>query len=79
MTQSRKLKVHRVDSQTISYHVRFSTDTVRNSRIFFLLLFFGFFSFSLFFSTFFCFLFACVCFKKKSIYSDTHSTMRAGK
>ena len=79
MTQSRKLKVHRVDSQTISFHVRFSTDTVRNSIIFFLLLFFGLFSFSLFFSTFFCFLFLCMCFKTKSIYSHKHLTLRAGK
>ena len=79
MTQSRKLKVHRADSQTISYRVRYSTDTVRNNSIFFLLLFFGFFSFSLFFSTFFCFLFLCMCFKTKSIYSDKHSTIRAGK
>ena len=79
MTRLRRLKVHRADSQTMLYHVRFSTGTVRNNSIFFLLSFFGLFSFSLFFSTFFCFLFVCVCFKTKSIYSDTHSTMRAGK
>ena len=55
-----KLKVHRVNYQTISlYHVRFSTDIVNNNNIFFLHFFFAFFS--IFFS-FFCFLFLCVCF-----------------
>ena len=79
MTRSRKLKVHRANSQTISYHVRFSTDTVLNSSIFFLLPLFGFFSFSLFFSAFFCFVLLCMCFKTKSIYSDKHLTIRVGK
>ena len=79
MTPSKRLIVHRANLQTMLYHVRFSTDTVCNNSIFFLLSFFSFFYFSLFFSTFFCFLFVCMCFKTKSIYSDTHSTMRAGK
>ena len=65
MARLRRLKLYRANSQTMSYLLWFFTDTVRNNSIFFLLSSFGFFSFSLFFSTFFCFLFACVCFKKK--------------
>ena len=64
------------NSQTISlYPVRFSTGTVNNNKIFFLLFFFVFFVFSTFFS-FFCFLFMCLCFllETKSIYSDSHLT-----
>ena len=72
LTGSRRLKVHRTDSQTVLYHVRFSTDTVRNNSIFFLLSFFGLFSFSLFFSTFFCFLFVCVCVLKQKVYILIH-------
>ena len=79
---SRKLKVHRANSQTISsYLVRFSTDIV-NSNIFFLLFLFDFFCFSIFFG-FFCFFFVCMCvffpFETKDMYSDTHLAMRAGK
>ena len=54
----RKLKVHRKNSQTMLYHVRFSTDTVHNSNIFFFL-FFGFLLFFCFFFSFFAF---CLCF-----------------
>ena len=40
----RKLKVRKKNSQTISsYPVRFSTDTVQNNNISFLLFFFGLF------------------------------------
>ena len=76
-----KLKVHRANCQMISsFPVRFPTDIVNNNKIFFLHFLFGFFYFSTFFS-FFCFLFLCVFFwfETKNIYSDTHSTMQAGK
>ena len=72
MTRSRRLKVHRADSQTMLYHFRFSTGTARNNSIFFLLSFFGLFSFSLFLSTFFCFLFVCVCVLKQKVYILIH-------
>ena len=79
---SRKLKVHRAISQTISsYLVRFSTDIVINN-IFFLLFLFDLFCFSIFFG-FFCFLFVCMSvflpFETKDMYSDTHLAMQAGK
>ena len=48
-----KLKVHRANSQTISYYVRFSRDTVYNNNIFFVLFFFGLFCFILFFFSLF--------------------------
>ena len=65
----RKLKVHRTNSQTMLYHVRFSTDTVDNSNIFFFL----FFSFSLFFFFFFSFFAFCLCvFFKQKIYILVH-------
>ena len=66
ITRSRKLKVHRANSQTMSYHVRFSTDTVRNNSIFFLLPLFGFFFlFSSLLSFALCF---CVCVLKQKVY-----------
>ena len=61
------------NSQTmLLYPVRFSTGTVNNNKIFFLLFSFVFFVFSIFFS-FFCFLFVCLCFllETKSVYSDS--------
>ena len=67
-TRSRKLKLQRANSQTISsYHVRFSTDTVHNSNISFLLFCIDFFCFYLFFFSFFCFLFAFFWNKKYNI------------
>ena len=48
-----------------------NTRTVHKNGIFFLLSFFGFFSFSLF-STFFCFLFVCVCVLKQKVYILIH-------
>ena len=72
MTRSWRLKVHRANSQTMLYHVRFSTDTVHNNSIFFLLSFFRFFSFSLFFSIFFCFLFVCISALKQKVYILIH-------
>ena len=68
MTWSCKLKVYRENSQTIWYHIRFSTNTSHNNNILFLLSFFGFFlffSFSLLF-------FVCVCFLKQKIYILKH-------
>ena len=62
----------------------FSLDNVYSNKIFFLLFFFFLFCMSLFFVSFFCF-FVCVYvfvinfLEKKSIYSDTHSNMWAGK
>ena len=81
---SRKLKVHRANSQTISsYPVRFSKDTVPQQQHFLSPCFLWF--------LFFCFLwfilvFVCVCvffvvifFETKNIYFDTHWTIRVGR
>ena len=65
-TRSNKLKVHRTNSQTMSScSVRFPTDV----------------PFSSLFSFAFCFLVFFRVFVReiKNIYSDTHSTMQAGK
>ena len=89
---SRKLKVHRVNSQTISsYPVRFSTDTDNINNIHctqkmkkFLLenfIFCAVILFLLFFFVFFVFVFSLIYFVWNNIYiySDTHSAVRAGK
>ena len=79
--QSCKVKVHKANLQRISLGtVIFSTDTVYNSNIFFLLFFFVFFFFFLFYSLV-SFAFVCVCVfqKQKNVYFDTHLTIQAGK
>ena len=67
ITWSRRLKVHRANSQKMSYHVRFSTDAVRNNSTFFLLSFFGFISSLLSFA--FC---LCVYVLKQKVYILIH-------
>ena len=65
MIWSSKLKVHRANLQTMSsYPVRFSADILFSALV----------------SSAFCLLvFLCFYFELKNVYSDTHSTMRAGE
>ena len=71
MTRSRRLKVHRANSQTMSYHVRFSRYSSQQQHFLstLILWFLFFFSFLLYFLLLFVCL--CKCFKQK-VYTLIH-------
>ena len=67
ITWSRRLKVHRANSQKMSYHVRFSRYCSQQQHFLStVILWFHFFS------TFFCFLFVCVYVLKQKVYILIH-------